>query len=310
MLIEGGASAFGNNGNQQKAVVLRRNEDGSLDSTYAAGGLRLFQFANRDTDVTRLALDSAGRVRAAFTGSVDGGFGVAGLTPDGSLDSAFAPGGLLLVPFGEPAPIMSVSSFPDGMALQPDDKAVEVGESRQNGNSVMTVMRFAPLVDTPSSGAGAGAGGGGGGGGTGTGATTRQPQPPGLAGATAGLNGVRISSLRYNGRAITFSLHCPATALAACAGTLTLATKVVSRRTKLAARRKRRTVTVGATTFSVNAGAALKGKLTPARAGKALLRAHKRLRVGVTLTNASAGQRTTAKATVVRVAKKRKRHSR
>jgi uncharacterized delta-60 repeat protein len=209
MLIEGGASAFGNNGNQQKAVVLRRNEDGSLDSTYAAGGIRLFQFANRDTDVTRLALDSAGRVRAAFTRSVDGGFGLAGLTTDGSLDSAFAPGGLLLVPFGEPAPIMSVSSFPDGMALQPDDKAVEVGESRQNGNSVMTVMRFAPLFDTPSSGAGAGAGGGGGGG-TGTGATTPQPLPPGLAGATAGLNGVRISSLRYNGHAITFSLRCPA----------------------------------------------------------------------------------------------------
>ena len=52
------------------------------------------------------------------------------------------------------------------------------------------------------------------------------------------------------------------------------------------------------------------GKLTPTRAGNALLRAHKRLRVGVTLTDASAGQRTTAKATVVRVTKKRKRHSR
>lgn len=102
------------------------------------------------------------------------------------------------------------------------------------------------------------------------------------------------------------------TAPAACAGTLALTGKVVSRRAKLAARRRRRTrtVRVGTTTFSVNVGATLRGKLTPTRAGKALLRGHKRLRVGVTLTNASAGQRTTAKATVVRVTKKRKRHSR
>jgi uncharacterized delta-60 repeat protein len=302
-LIEGGASAFGNNGNQQKAVVLRRNADGSLDSTYGAGGIRLFQFANRDTDVTRLALDSAGRVRAAFTGSVDGGFGLAGLTTDGSLDSAFAPGGLLLVPFGEPAPIMSVSSFPDGMALQPDDKAVEVGESRQNGNSVMTVMRFAPIVDTPSSGAGAG-----GGGGTGSAATPVPIPPAGPAGAAAGLNGARISSLRYDGRKITYRLQCPPAAPATCAGTLKL-TGAASTKAKLAARRKKRkhAVTIGAASFSVAAGQTLKGTLRATRAGKALLSGRKRLKVSVLLANAAAGQGAKTSATVVRAHQKRKR---
>ncbi|HEX4623835.1 MAG TPA: hypothetical protein VH231_05235 [Solirubrobacteraceae bacterium] len=304
-LIEGGASAFGNNGNQQKAVVMRRNADGSLDASYGSGGVRLFQIGALDSDVTHVQLDSENRVRAAAFQSTAGGFGVAGLTTDGALDDAFAPGGLVFVPFGEPAPLMQISSIPLAMTLQSDGKAVVVGQSRQNGDRELTLMRFlAPTNDT-AAGTGTGTGGG-----TGTGATTPQPLPPGLAGATAGLNGVRISSLRYNGRAITFSLRCPATAPAACAGTLTLATKVVGRRAQLAARRKRRTVTVGATTFSVNAAAALKSKLTPTRAGKALLRAHKRLRVGVTLTNASAGQRTTAKATIVRVTKKRKRHSR
>jgi uncharacterized delta-60 repeat protein len=306
-LIEGGASAFGNNGNQQKAVVMRRNADGSLDASYGSGGVRLFQIGAVDSDVTNVQLDSANRVRAAAFQSTAGGFGVAGLTTEGALDAAFAPGGLVFVPFGEPAPLMQISSIPLGMALQSDGKAVVVGQSRQNGDRELTLMRFlAPTSDT------AAGTGGSGGGGTGAGTTTPQPLPPGLAGATAGLNGVRISSLRYNGHAITFSLRCPATAPAACAGTLALTAKVVSRRAKLAARRKRRTrtVTVGTTTFSVNAGAALKGKLTPTRAGKALLRAHKRLRVGVILTNASAGQRTTAKATVVRVTKKRKRHSR
>jgi uncharacterized delta-60 repeat protein len=304
-VVQGGSSQFGNGGNQQKAVVLRRNADGTLDPSYGVGGVRLFQSAGLDTSVNAVALDSGGRVRAVFTRSTLGGFGVAALTTGGALDDAFTPGGLVFQPFGDPPPSnMQVSSFPDGMAVQSDDNVVETGMALQGGQDVLTVMRFrGPTPDSGTSGSS-------GGGGQGAGASTPTSQPTTGIAAVAGLGGARISGLRYNGRTIAYTLRCPAGAPGGgCAGTARLTATTTTTKAKLAAhkRKRRTTVAVGATSFSVAAGATVKGTITPTRGGKALLRRHRRVAVSVKLANPATAQSASARATVVRVVTKRKR---
>jgi uncharacterized delta-60 repeat protein len=111
-------------------AVYRLNSDGTLDTTFGTGGSMVFQFEQGTTalssSATALAVESNGDV-------VVGGYGFDGaaiqpalarLLPDGTLDSTFGTGGMVLPSFADstaPTSSLQLSRFGiDGLAVQSD----------------------------------------------------------------------------------------------------------------------------------------------------------------------------------------------
>jgi uncharacterized delta-60 repeat protein len=298
-LVQVGQSGSGGSGSNAAAFALRRNADGSLDTGYGSGGATLFKVGGNPSSANFVTIDAAGRAVAAVTRSDDvGGFGVARLTTGGALDSSFGSGGINLVPFGEPAPAMSVSSIPFDLALQSDQKTVLVGFSRQGGDNTATLMRF---NGDPQPGGG---GGGGGGGGAGT-----TPQSPIVTPGSA-LGTLRLAGLRFNGKQITGRATCVSSPAAACSARLTLVYGAKAGAARKKKKRKPKPVTVASANLAIPAGTTQTVRLTPTRKGKALLRKKRRLAVTARFTHAATGESATSRATVTRVAAKKKRKPR
>jgi len=302
-LVQAGQSDYGGSGNNPNAFVLRRNEDGTLDTGYGSGGVTLFKVGGNPSAANFVTIDAAGRAVTAVSRADEvGGFGVARFTTGGALDGSFGSGGTNLVPFGEPAPPMAISSIPLDLGLQADQKTVLVGFSRQGGNNIATLMRFNGDPQP-------GGGGGGGGGGAGT-----TPQTP-LVTPGSALGSLRIAGLRFNGKQITGRATCASSPAAACSARLTLVYGASTGKKADAARRRKKKrkpkpVTVASANLAIPAGTTQTLRLTPTRKGRALLRKKRRLKVTAKFANAATGESATAKATVTRTAAKKKRKPR
>ena len=123
-ILATGASVAGPN--DEEAFVARFTPNGELDPSFANGGVFLTNPTPRDDLLTSLEVLPDGRILAA--GILDGGTGTGDtwllrLTPQGQLDGGFGSGGQ------EVASAAPGEDGAFGLALQPDGRAVVVGDA-------------------------------------------------------------------------------------------------------------------------------------------------------------------------------------
>jgi uncharacterized delta-60 repeat protein len=114
--------------------ILLMAQAGALDPTFGAGGIVTTSFGSQGTPETTLAaataIQSDGKILVA--GSVGGEAGVVRYTTNGTLDSSFGTGGI----------VINSSTGPGfGLALQPDGKIV-VGANGTTSTFSLEVIRY------------------------------------------------------------------------------------------------------------------------------------------------------------------------
>jgi len=137
----------GYGGTTSGLAAARWNADGTLDTTFGAGG-RSARFGFVDgigSSESFPALAPDGRIYLGGTiAPQTGGVGIARLSSSGALDALWGTDGSFVQPFGEPAGPMDVSSEPLRLAVQPDGRVLAAGFARQSGERVGLLMRFIP----------------------------------------------------------------------------------------------------------------------------------------------------------------------
>jgi uncharacterized delta-60 repeat protein len=127
------------NGTDYDHAVYRLNANGSLDSTFSADGRQNIDFGTGRQDFSYdLLLQGTKIVVAGHTcdsSDINCDMAVARLTSTGELDSTFSGDGILTIDFG-------AEDFCAGLALQPDDMIVAVGESYTDPTDVIAVARI------------------------------------------------------------------------------------------------------------------------------------------------------------------------
>src|ERR1043166_1118233 len=102
------------------AMVVRLNENGTLDESFGTGGLVSLGFGAGTSSLSSIIFQNDGRLVVA------GGYGdsvaAARLLPDGSFDAGFGTNGKVVVPFD------TYQAGSVGAALQPDGKLVIAGD--------------------------------------------------------------------------------------------------------------------------------------------------------------------------------------
>jgi uncharacterized delta-60 repeat protein len=123
-------------GSNNDFAVVRYNADGSLDTSFGAGGKVITDFGSAGDHGYSLALQSDGKiVVAGGTGAVGAySLALARYNTDGSLDTSFDGDGRVSTAIGS-------SSVGYGVAIQPDGKIVVTGEGG-TGNYYFAVARY------------------------------------------------------------------------------------------------------------------------------------------------------------------------
>ncbi|MBK8979514.1 MAG: hypothetical protein IPM29_26740 [Planctomycetes bacterium] len=109
-------------------ALARYNPDGSLDTTFGVGGMVTTDFANSVEAATAISIQGDGRIIAAGVtrptwGSQNEDFAVVRYNVDGSLDYAFAAGGIATTDFEQG------SDGAAALAIQGDGKSVAAGSA-------------------------------------------------------------------------------------------------------------------------------------------------------------------------------------
>jgi len=115
-------------------ALVRLTTNGSLDSSFGAGGLATSKFDNiRSPMVVGLAIQPDGKILAAATGTVIGGFRVGRFNKDGSLDTTFGINGFA-----------STSGVVDAgpLVLQSDGKILVAGDEFGAFTGTGLLVRF------------------------------------------------------------------------------------------------------------------------------------------------------------------------
>ncbi len=123
---------------QSVFAIARYNPDGSLDTSFGAGGLvKTTEFTG--TEARGVAITSDGKIIAAGTASNagDADFGVARYLTNGQLDDSFAGAGYVSTDLG------TTVDFGLSLSLQADDKPVVVGSTGTNPTGAPVTLDFA-----------------------------------------------------------------------------------------------------------------------------------------------------------------------
>jgi uncharacterized delta-60 repeat protein len=133
-IVVGGEVLVNSGLNVWDFLVLRYNVDGTLDSTFGTGGVVTTSLGPYTHDgVNALVIQSDGKIVAGGQAELNGqfDFGLARYNANGSLDSTFGSGGIVVTPFTAG----TASSEIYALALQGDGKIVAVGlGSSPSGN--------------------------------------------------------------------------------------------------------------------------------------------------------------------------------
>lgn len=127
-------------------ALARYNPDGSLDSSFGMTGTVTTNFGGTSDTAMAGVLQPDGKIIAAgftnMSGSFD--FALARYNPDGSLDTTFGVGGLVITNFG------GTLERIDAVVLQTDGKIVAVGRSNTSGSNDFALARYTTngLLDT------------------------------------------------------------------------------------------------------------------------------------------------------------------
>ena len=120
-------------------ALARYNRDGSLDSSFGAGGKVTTDFIGLFDRVNALALQPDGKIIVAgLSGDrvAQGDFALARYNNDGTLDDTFGTGGKLVTDFFGDLDAAS------GIALQPDGRIVVAGVARAGGQFDFALARY------------------------------------------------------------------------------------------------------------------------------------------------------------------------
>ena len=122
------------NGNNSDYSVVRLNANGTLDTSFANGGILMLPVGNYWDEVRSVMLQADGKVvltgRSHNTNSYyDDDFSAVRLNSDGSLDASFGIGGKLIISVG------NSSDTASGSIIQTDGKLVVVGGSDNLDNN-------------------------------------------------------------------------------------------------------------------------------------------------------------------------------
>ncbi|HEX8370596.1 MAG TPA: FG-GAP-like repeat-containing protein, partial [Pyrinomonadaceae bacterium] len=131
-------------------VILRFNADGSLDSSFADGGVFRYAFSPVTDRLYGIALQPDGKIVAAgqaylgvVNGSGDTAFAVLRLNPDGTFDGTFGNNGIVTTNF-----FTSLDQATE-VAIQPDGKIVASGWVTQGGDNNGVAYDFALVRYNP-----------------------------------------------------------------------------------------------------------------------------------------------------------------
>lgn len=155
-IVVAGTARTGTINNNNDFVVVRYHPNGSLDTSFGAGGIRLAGFDGEEF-VTALAIDYNGNFQSnPWYGTIavvgiqgfpegeprDTSFAVARLTPGGAFDNSFDGNGRLITRF--PGGVSDAR----GVVIQPGGKIVAVGSKRFPGkrgiDHVFAMVRYLP----------------------------------------------------------------------------------------------------------------------------------------------------------------------
>lgn len=132
LIVTGSSSTAG----QISWALVRYNSNGSLDSSFGAGGKVLTTMGGGIAKT--VAVQNDGKIVAAGSSTTGnkGSFAVARYLSDGSLDASFGSGGKVSTSIG------AVSDYAFSLALQSDGKIVVAGRSGQVGYSALGLVRY------------------------------------------------------------------------------------------------------------------------------------------------------------------------
>jgi len=132
------AAGYSSNGAHDDFAVVRYNDDGSLDTTFGAGGIVITPVGINDVFYA-LAIQADGKIVAAGDSSngADYDFAVARYNDDGSLDTTFGAGGIVITQVS-PERIATVYA----LAIQSDGKIVAAGRSNKITDDDFAVARY------------------------------------------------------------------------------------------------------------------------------------------------------------------------
>jgi uncharacterized delta-60 repeat protein len=129
----GGGIIVAAHGLVREFAILRYTADGTLDTTFGSNGCAT-PFAGVGGPLRAMAIQPDGRIVVGSFAS--GGFALARLMADGSLDASFGSGGQVLSDFSPGA-----SELAYGMALQADGRIVLAGQADGGSGVVVTLAR-------------------------------------------------------------------------------------------------------------------------------------------------------------------------
>ncbi len=122
-----------------RVAVARLNPNGSLDTTFAGDGRKVFSWGAISRAMAVLALPSGKILLAGFSGPEGGNFQVARLHANGALDTTFGTGGKAPVDFGG-------DDFGVAMARQANGRILVAGRSTTAG-AVVARLRTTGALD-------------------------------------------------------------------------------------------------------------------------------------------------------------------
>jgi uncharacterized delta-60 repeat protein len=114
-----GSGSFGAEGSNM--VVVRYNNDGSLDDWFGSGGVVVVDFYGQDEEATDLRIAPDGKILLAGNIGVDVDYVVTRLKSNGSVDFMFGSAGRMIVP------VRDSRDYASAVELQPDGKIVVAG---------------------------------------------------------------------------------------------------------------------------------------------------------------------------------------
>jgi uncharacterized delta-60 repeat protein len=135
------AAGYARDGRVAKFALVRYDTNGSPDAGFGSGGTVATPVGDGSfATVTALALRSDGKLLAAGT-AADGGiakFALARYNPDGSLDTSFGSGGVVLTPVGTGDAVL------DALFLDSDGRAIVAGSAKDGARDEFALARFLP----------------------------------------------------------------------------------------------------------------------------------------------------------------------
>lgn len=138
-LVAGGAIIHG--GTKEDMLVIRLNQDGTLDSSFGSNGSFVWSSSGDNPDyANNLTLQADGKIIVTGAASTGSGFRIVTmrLLASGQLDSSFGQGGLV-----QYDGLTGSYAYPYGVLVQADGKVVVAGSSSNSaGNKDAVVLRY------------------------------------------------------------------------------------------------------------------------------------------------------------------------